>query len=238
MTTLHLENVTVILSWLRQQKHKYITSVFSLRSFNSPVVLSAVFRAHSVGCSLSQYVRAQREAVLRVLQVAHLPGEPQSWRGLHKSVHVSLSAGGPHPWLVPQPLTHLRVSQRTWRVVVGAATVSMWSIKLSLSGITRVVWWWRTWRHTIIHVDMWFCGQPVHVGPLLWLHLVRDGRMPGDVTLMLQTRNRNPGLLKSRCSHHRRSCRWPVALPVGAGLAGRVRAQEDRESRDAVDGPL
>ncbi|TNN62469.1 hypothetical protein EYF80_027272 [Liparis tanakae] len=59
-----------------------------------------------LACRRSENVRAQRETVLRV---ADLPGEPKSWRRLHKSVHVFLSAGGPHARLVPQPITHLGV---------------------------------------------------------------------------------------------------------------------------------
>lgn len=174
-----------------------------------------------------------------LLQVAHLPGKCQSWRGLHKRIHVSLRAGSPHTWLVSQPLTHLGISQRTWRLVIRAAAMSMWGIELSLSGITRVVWWWGACCYTVIHENMRLRWQPVHMMPLLRLHLVRDWCMPGNVTLVVEMRNRHPSLLESWWSHcDCCPCRWPVALSVGAGLAGGVGVQEYRESRDAVNGSL
>lgn len=195
------------------------------------------WKRHSGGNILSQYVRAQIEAVLWVLHVAHLPWQPQSWRWLNTIVCVSLSAGSPHTWLVSQPFNPW-VSQRTGWMVTGAAAMSMWYIKLSLSGVTRVVWRRRTWCHSIIHVDMRLRGQSVHMRPLLWFCLVRDRWMPGDVILMLQVRNCHPGLLESRSSQSSWSRRSPVALSVAAGIAGRVGAQEYWESRDAVDCPL
>lgn len=63
--------------------------------------------------------------------------------------------------------------------------------------------------------------------------------MPGNVTLVVEMRNRHPSLFESRWSHcDCWPCRWPVALSVGAGLAGGVGVQEYRESRDAVNGSL
>jgi len=122
-------------------------------------------------------------------------------------------------------------------MLVGAAAVSI-RVKLPLGGITRVVWGRRTRRRSVIHVDVRLRGQPVHVRPLLRLHLVRDGCVPGAVALVLRARKRRPGLLESSHSHGSWHRRRPVALPVGAGLPWGVGAQEYRESGDAVDGPL
>lgn len=135
--TFTLSSLLLILSPSRQQKVQRSDVMFlpevSVRS-SDVVSSSQVFTVVHV---LLQYVRAQRQAVLLLLLVAHLPREPQSRSWLRKAVHVSLCAGGPPARLVPQAFTHLRVSQGTGRVVDWAAAVS---IKLSLSGITRIMW--------------------------------------------------------------------------------------------------
>lgn len=113
-----------------------------------------------------------------------------------------------------------------WKVAAG----SLAAVQVLLRGVAGI----GAGSHSIAPVDMRLTGQPPCRGPR-----GRDGlghrRVPGEVALLLQVRDRYAQLLQLGCSH---GTGRPVAFPVRTGVLDRVAVEKDGERGDAVDSSL